>query len=688
MSPWLASPHVFWQDRAMNPENRASRFDALAAFFALWHSYIIDHQGDSEAVKFIYENLRVCDGILSDYYFDDRYLGLPELARKLIQHRYTPLFNSLSVRARNTLADFSKFENILPYVFLHKRVDHNTFARCGIATAQEINIFLRQASELFEDMLSGFDSISGNEYGMDSVLEQHFLKASYPFLSMEECAAVHQSTKDGNTPVLYICRRYLNSLTEPRAMVYRTLNGLSDTASEETYDTLAMKLGVTRERIRQLANSRICYPVELQSIIDTLQLPDGDFYPDYHPFIATELRKGLDATLSPAQVMALICSMTDDYTVAHLPDTQHYYLLRRSMLANVKLRSIFRQIESRIKCSKLDETTIDIKDIILENLTGNISDADIENLLVIFMDAFSDKEGVEALSKTLLRLKATKFNIIKALEGILEEHGESMDADEIYEAFTQKYPAQDLQISAMRSYISRSERIVPLGRNSIYALSDWERYFHGSISDYIYKLLCETGAPMDVTALSEAVRSNYGPTSEKNISALLCLDTERFVRFSGGMVGIVGRDDEAGIPVSSRPPARTTFTNRLDELKLFVYSERRLPMDFNDDEASLRRWMTNAMNGILDITPQQRNELDIFLRECEDLPTSKRQLKFAQNCREIKLWICRHGRVPRRADNPQLTTWLWSALRSEPWGDCRDRMIMSLKEFIRAMDAS
>jgi hypothetical protein len=134
------------------------------------------------------------------------------------------------------------------------------------------------------------------------------------------------------------------------------------------------------------------------------------------------------------------------------------------------------------------------------------------------------------------------------LEKVLETIGHPASGDKIVEVWSEKYPDLPTDINRVRSIVVRhSDMFISFGRSSTYALRRWEHEREGvkggTILDIVEDALSQSPVPLHIEELEEVVRKFRPGTNAPSIRQNLVLDRKgRFWLFPSGFIGLAGRD--------------------------------------------------------------------------------------------------------------------------------------------------
>lgn len=279
----------------------------------------------------------------------------------------------------------------------------------------------------------------------------------------------------------------------------------------------------------------------------------------------------------------------------------------------------------------------------------------------------------------------TKLEIIK----ILEEHGEPMFLDEIFEQFKIKYPEHKYN-SANQLRASMKPPIKAVGKQSKYGLDTWSNINWGSIRDILIECLEKSDSPMHIDELIKNVLVHYPNTNIKNIASTMSSDIlDRFVQFDGGYYGLEERVYPARYIKSDTIVHRYKFDERLQMFKEFVDNYHRFPTaNGGQAEASLRSWCYNVENGAVHITEEQFLQYNKMIQEYEFqlIPRNQFEIDFLNKCNDYKAFIEKKYSLPNPKEGEQLYYWfLRSKSNFDSFTDFRRHYFLKLLSYIASL---
>ncbi len=381
---------------------------------------------------------------------------------------------------------------------------------------------------------------------------------------------------DGRYSLFRFLERYIGmAWNGSKLNVYRTQ--LLNHGSALTLETIAAKVGLTRERVRQLmVNMDHTVLAQLSFVSD---LPGvHEHYPelvnaDRCMVVDVELVRTLNARegtccspLLVAYIAVLLnhprlqlgkwTEMFDRTTLSKELDHTHPLLMEREWVEELK-----------------SAASLAIQ--VIEARRSTPERRPLAEILVVGDKAPSHQ--IVSLLCTILPLRYPEIfiedgciclpaNAKRSQEDMLEEVLAGLDepshVTRIQEVWSTRFLGRPITVEGIRSVVVRNKSLFfSIGRESTYGLRRWENERHdlrsGTIRDIVEGLLQASSAPLHLEDLVEDVQKFRPGTYLGSVKLNLQMEASgRFVFLSGGFVGLAGRsydripDPPAGVPGS------------------------------------------------------------------------------------------------------------------------------------------
>ncbi len=594
-----------------------------------------------------------------------RFYMLEQATKNFLNNRLNEIYSKLSTRTRNIFKDIASFETLLPYIYGNKANESRNVRLCGRKSADEFDAFLRESRQLYEDFLNSYESLSESE--RRELSRKHrcaMAKNTYHFLTDDEVSAVidhYEKTGRGPSPLFFVYRCIIRT-DNNQTMSYRMYYGLDGNPPVDKLETIGDKLGLSRERVRQLLSKTVLFPPSVIEICSGLLAHFDSTVIPYDAPIWDELAKNeISAdSLSVYQMMALMTAIDDSLIIVTVTADKHY-LVRKEAFAGLRLLTVIREIEQHIDNRRVYPEDLDIEDYITNGYKDGSGQPDKESVCKLIMHYLLHSYECNRLDRHTLTFPPTTFNVMQAIEDIIAEKGSAISYDELYERYVQQYPGHlPKNRQALKSYIFRNKNIRSIGKSGRYVLAGWSEIHTGTISDLLADLLAESLLPMTLNELYERVIGTFPNTKPASCATLMFIDARRrFVQFEKGYYGLAGRKYPSRFVVHSPRSNSYNFDDRLKEVVEFVRREQRMPYSGGDsNERQLARWVRCVQTERIRTDEGQREAFESFMAANKDIPQNGDELRFMRNCRRVIEFIEKTGSIPGYNDGAGLYSWL------------------------------
>lgn len=336
---------------------------------------------------------------------------------------------------------------------------------------------------------------------------------------------------------------------------------------EQTLDTIAEKIGLTRERVRQIKS--ICLE-QLPSKLEFLKSLQDEMLANYGidesgPFIYIDEEKtsninrisGVNFTSPFISIIIYIYLDNAFEIIGNIEDVlQHkfskarnrhnwknLYLISRELRDSIDIESLANDISKRLS-DRIDETySFNFKSYLSRFL--HQSEYGLLEILHPIIEKIINEEFELYLdiNDNLIFERTTFKTIPELIIEALEDLGEPTGLDVIYEWLERKYPNTYKSKESLRNSVKRDPKIIYFGRSSTYGLKKWEKTRNnikgGTIKEIIYELIESKERPIHVDRLLKEIHKYREPTNERNVITNLKLDpNEEFIVFPQKFIGI------------------------------------------------------------------------------------------------------------------------------------------------------
>lgn len=569
-------------------------------------------------------------------------------------------FNELSNRAKHAFPQLGQLPSVIDTIYSSERFNATGAKNIGKKTDSEIQHFLNEVKVHFEDITKDFEpSVNSPKY---NELDRRIAKLCelYPFLLTKECETIAQYfIKYNHIPILFIAKQYILRCEKSSMNIYREYYGFNTIGRRYSLTEVSERHNLSRERIRQLVSKHISLPKSLEVEVRQYLTPLMSNIIPFDSLLWKKIRCENMLEEANSQTALLVCSLTDSHTVIQIDDNDKEYLVNKDLLKNVKIRNVLSNI---IRVVGLRRTTIEQLDIIKYiRAEKRVYHKDVNQLSCIYANFLKKTFGVDIDDERYVMLLPNALDISIAVEDILAQSGEPMSLDEIQQAFNTLHPSNSIyDASKLKSYILRNPNIKPKGKTGIYILKSWKNHFTGTLTCYLEHILKTFNEPISLDDLVDFALEEFPKTNRKSIYSLLIGDKDgRFVLYEDDYIGLADNSISEIELKERRIIKRHTFEIRFDELKQFVTSRKRLPIQTGtEEEKSLARWISNVLKSNIESTEEQISSLKNYLSEHKRLPQNGTEYNFKQMCDEIKVLVAKTFSLPTTADNIREYSWL------------------------------
>ena len=492
------------------------------------------------------------------------------LFKKNILYRYLlNSFDNLAVRARNGLLSIVDGEitgqAILNNVVL-KKIDFLDAKNIGKTTLADLDSF-KSGSINFIDKLSKLD---------EALLNQEYLKLICESYYNESGKLIGDNIdlfiNEANKIKIFSLFNFLNqqrflfksNSTEVFNYAYSISFGM-----RMNMDTIANKMGITRERVRQIKIKLSSQIKDNTSFILSLRpedLSNYGFSEETDMMIISEsFANKLNETenvkynyLFYSIIFGELFKRTHrtigfDETIAKNKQTKRNTIFRNSYIISLPIynslnfdlliQDVFDKLTDRITETYSIYFEGYLKDFITihERLLFNRIKNVCEQILYHEFDLVIDPDGFLVFTRNTKKLNH------EYIELILEEKKRLMTLEEIYEELSIRHPDLETTENSVRGSLNKEkEKFFYIGRTSTYGLKKWEYEDEtlkgGTIRDIAEEFLKQFDEPKHIYDITKYV-SKYRDTTEKNIISNFKLegDNKRFILYEGGFVGLLNK---------------------------------------------------------------------------------------------------------------------------------------------------
>jgi len=674
-APYAFIDHIIENDSA----HRGVILRSLADLFRIWKE---EESGHSENMALVDANLEYVMRVKARFYAEDIFATLPLSVRRLLERRYHDAFHHLSVRTVNALNHLSTLDAALPYIFGNKPLDSHKLKNAGARTLLEMHNFLEEKRKELLAIFTSFKKQGAEWEAQVSKMFEHDIAGRFPFLTKGEVSHIATEECSGRSvSPLYLLERYIQHSSSRSARIYALRYGIGE-AKKHHCAEIGKILGLTGERVRQLAVSKLLLPEALETALEgAFEWFDGNVISEDDAHWAEELAHA-SLSMPVSQLMAMSTALRPDYMPVQLCPTAKTWLVRRELLTGVNLMTSLRLLNQTIEMKRTRREVFAVSPYIFLGRPRDEFHPDVLDLVPIYKECLGGRPGVTSLEGDKFAVGPNKLDVIAAVEDLLEPYGHSVSYAELCRAFDEAYPGHLSDTERqLRSYIFRSKKIASVGRSGRYVMRHWENAFSGTVAQCMAMELEKAGEPLTANELHSRVARFFPSTSLNSINVFAYLDKGRtIVMLPDRRYASAGKGFE-GTPIRNK--RYIPFDRRMEALGNFVSEHRRFPLLSDEGQESLRRWLDNVRQGVVVLPNDQRAILDDFLRRNRSLPMTSGQKTFREHVHSVMRHVCRYGALPTPTTGRGDYDWLQRIKQNKrPYGDLRDHDLGRLCSFL------
>ncbi|MCM1139792.1 MAG: hypothetical protein NC453_14590, partial [Muribaculum sp.] len=287
---------------------------------------------------------------------------LPPASKYILNNWIKWRFGRLSVRAKNCVPDYVEVEKIIPIVFSDSEFNYDNIKNCGRRTGEELVEYLCDVKHYITELIKDIDTESSQPVIDRENLIRCKIGNEYPYLldkEVNEIASFY--IKTGSLPMLYIVYRYILRSEDSKVMMLRDYYGFNEKRKSMTMDEIGFKHHLSRERVRQIVHEGLSLPnsfgeyfsSELPSFIGNISFLGDEKIEKIK--LDNMLDDGIDSILCE-----LISAVVSGYLIIQFDKDCKKYLVRKSLLGNIKIKSVLHQITRQLELQRTEIYKADI----------------------------------------------------------------------------------------------------------------------------------------------------------------------------------------------------------------------------------------------------------------------------------------------------------------------------------------
>jgi len=463
-----------------------------------------------------------------------------------------------------------------------------------------------------------------------------------------------------------------------------------------TFEDIAAKYDITRERVRQIRNDTFHSTFEITNevieykknndlikYVELLQNKDDWKYIleflqgieviNQESLEIQEILKKEQCNLSAMFVLQIIAYIfRDKYLLLgglsiSNQSKNNTFLICKEFADIFNFEKFIEEFSSHIAENET-EYDLNIEDF-LSNSTCWVHGIDLykfDNIVRIVKDIILNEFHLYSNLDGLITIPSRKErNPGDVVYDILKVKGEPMHLHDIFIEFKKIMPehkyTQEDNPDRLRPYLQKHESISYRNRRSIYTLKEWEHIRTGTIRDAIINFLVDKDLPQSADDITEYVLLHFPETNIVSVRTSMFNDTQkRFSFFGNGLFGLASKEYPAEYEeIKQQEEQRKSFEQRLYDLEKFLSENDHYPFSSsdNEEENSLYRWW-RIINRDLKLSENQKAEIDRIKNQYADFDTEKSVYDWFCHFKDFKLFVLENHRLPS-SNGPEKFLYGW-----------------------------
>lgn len=579
---------------------------------------------DNNTLKIISNITVLPTCIREDFAIEFFKYDLSEERRFYLCSNFNLLINRAPKRAQNLFFSHIKnIEGIIPYLNFE-------FSQFRMYFGNKRKGAVDFYNEVLEPFRESYNSVISNSIDDLEIL----IKYKYPFLEDTEVKFVKEFFyKHKYYPMFYISHALLVN-SKQRELDFLSMKYGLGKYKPHTLEQIAASYSLSKERVRQimsqpiLTKNKLFHSMEWEPYFKLGNI----FITENSDFFKTICRE--EQLSMSFECFALFYNSVFNYEYY---DSNFKFIVDKkyAVVLNDVLKNVI-QLKNQNHPNDLYLTLDAIlpKNYVEDEYLGNLIYTDICPLLDI------------EIKENKLYFEQNHIDISSEIYNYLYSSGEPKHIEDIREYLSKKYPHKSFSNTNLKFKIREHSSILPVGNSSKYKLKHWRNIYGGSIRSLIRDILNESETPLSLDVIADKVTDIYESTNRKNVHSSMS-SCEDFVPFSGGLWGLENKQYSSEYVIVDLSRNRNSFEERFEQYKSFVEEFRRLPYQSGiEEEDSLKRWQTNVIKRILDVSDEQINLLKEYMKSNAHLPQNGKELRFYKTCKEYLDFVEENYELP------------------------------------------
>ena len=523
------------------------------------------------------------------------------------------LVDSLSARANKAISDYYnhdlRIKSILRKGDLVKELKSTSKNQIGVRTTNDIKYFYEK---LFENIILVRDDPS---LVKDQVLDLIFFQSE-----MDKSSIIDLNIKEYNGLQLLSLVIKKDVIFNGRGDIVLKSVNIYDDYRYRTLEDLGNSFNITRERVRQIRKKGLETLDNLLRNTKSLYVDDLfslNFYDDELVQITNDMIEGInskyDVSFSHDFIIYLYAVSSDDKVVFPSVDIdvlakphiisknwKNYYLVDSDISEKVDLNAILKDIKEK-KHLRIEEEYYLNFEVYLRSFLFD-KKGSIDKVLLQVCEKIINKEAEVFLNiyDDLTFEVNVKKTVADLAYDILKEVDKPTKINELWSLLINKHPDFDKAESTFRNCFGYDIRFVPIGRQSVWGLKEWEGqkndFLGGSMLEIVERLLRESEDPLHISSITNQVAKYRDIDEHRLLNNLKMNNNKGFVFIGNKYIGLEDRvyaDRFTNMIREHKSKDARTWIESYEQLNIFINENNRLPKASDYDENSIRiyRWL-------------------------------------------------------------------------------------------------
>lgn len=442
----------------------------------------------------------------------------------------------------------------------------------------------------------------------------------------------------------------------------RSLNIRNDHPIEDLSD-IAVSLGLTRERVRQLRDSGYRLVLAFPEAVINSGLYDNYHYTPKSEYDFRLIREEEDVDLSNEYIT--ICLSLFDTTFTLIGDIKKalykktdnsLFLVPTNLNKQFNFSTFIEKINDMVEEKRLYPYREELDAIVRKLIKKHIKDEVFYEILKECRKIL-EKGYPDIIINSQIYLPAnTRKTIPYLIEDILREFNRPMNAEEICEQLNLSYPELHQVPSKIGPNALRNNNIVAVSRSSTYALTEWDDTINrgGTIRDlaieYLNSLIQPIATLSDIHEYINKYRQNIKESSLK--SNLLAEANNKFSVYTKDnliYIGFTDYDFGGDFVRQEKRQSRRSFKDSINIFEQFIKEKGHFPYSVGEEEEQrlFRFYVVSKekkSKGLL--SEKEISEIDRIESMYGHLKTKKERINWEERLERFVKYITENDTLP------------------------------------------